>query len=95
MSKLENIAESIRKNKNIQEKAEISPIVQYIDYNSFKSTRIFSDTGEDSAAIKDNDKYIITDNVVKCRSRHKKTAFFKENIGTGRLVFYSIYMLQC
>ena len=56
---LDKIVKSIRENKNIQEKAEISPIVQYIDYNSFKSSRIFSDIGEDSAAIKDEDKYIL------------------------------------
>lgn len=56
---LKKIAESIRKNENIIEKLAISPIVQYIDYNSFKSSRIFSDIGQDSAAIKDNDKYIL------------------------------------
>lgn len=56
---LKKIAESIRKNENIIEKIAISPIVQYIDYNSFKSSRIFSDIGQDSAAIKDNDKYIL------------------------------------
>ena len=56
---LKKIAESIRKNENIIEKIEISPIVQYIDYNSFKSSRIFSDIGQDSATIKDNDKYIL------------------------------------
>ncbi len=56
---LKKIAESIRNNKNIIEKKEINPIVQYIDKNSFKSTNIFSDIGEDSAAIKDNDKYIL------------------------------------
>ena len=56
---LKKIAESIRNNENIIEKIEISPIVQYIDYNSFKSSRIFSDIGQDSAAIKDNEKYIL------------------------------------
>ena len=56
---LKKIAESIRKNENIIEKIAISPIVQYIDYNSFKSSRIFSDIGQDSAAIKDNDKYLL------------------------------------
>lgn len=56
---LESIAENIRKNENIIEKMEISPIVQYIDANSFKSSKIFSDIGEDSAAIKNNDKYIL------------------------------------
>ena len=63
---LKKIAESIRKNENIIEKIEISPIVQYIDYNSFKSSRIFSDIGQDSATIKDNDKYILvtTDRII-------------------------------
>lgn len=56
---LKKIAESIRKNENIIEKIAISPIVQYIDSNSFKSSRIFSDIGQDSAAIKDKDKYIL------------------------------------
>jgi selenophosphate synthetase-related protein len=56
---LEKIAESIRKNDSIIEKIEINPIVQYIAYHSFKSSRIFSDIGEDSAAIKDENKYIL------------------------------------
>ncbi len=56
---LEKIAETIRKNESIIEKIEINPIVQYIAYNSFKSSRIFSDIGEDSAAIKDENKYIL------------------------------------
>lgn len=57
---LRKIAESIKINKNILEKIEISPIVQYIDYNSFKSSRVFSDIGEDSAAVNYNDeKYIL------------------------------------
>ncbi len=57
---LHKIVECIRNNKNIIEKKEINPIVQYIDKNSFKSTRIFSDIGEDSAAVKiENDKYIL------------------------------------
>ena len=56
---LKEIAESIRTNMNIMEKREISPIIQYINDNSFKSTRIFSDLGEDSAAINDNDTYIL------------------------------------
>ncbi len=56
---LENIARSIRSNPNILEKIEISPIVQYIDGNSFKSSRIFSALGEDSAAIYEDDKYIL------------------------------------
>lgn len=56
---LKKIAECIRHNKNIIEKKEINPIVQFIDENSFKTNRIFSDVGEDSAAIKDNENYIL------------------------------------
>jgi len=59
MLELEKIANGIRKNKNILEKAEISPIVQYIEKNSFKNSRIYSDIGEDSAAIKDEEKFIL------------------------------------
>jgi len=56
---LKKIAESIRSNKNIIEKIEINPIIQHIDNNSFKSTNIFSDIGEDSASIKADDKFIL------------------------------------
>ena len=56
---LKKIAESIRNNQYIIEKKEINPIVKYIDKNSFKSSQIFRDIGEDSAAIQDNDKFIL------------------------------------
>ncbi|MHA1884844.1 MAG: hypothetical protein ACW96S_07325, partial [Promethearchaeota archaeon] len=56
---LEKIAKSINANKHILEKKEISPIVQYIEKNTYKSPQIFSDIGEDSAAIINNDKYIL------------------------------------
>jgi len=57
---LQKLAESIRNNKDILEKKELNPIIQYIDANSFKNGfRIFSDIGEDSAAIINNDKYIL------------------------------------
>jgi selenophosphate synthetase-related protein len=56
---LKVIAESIKNNQNILEKKEINPIVQYIDTHSFKSTRVFSDIGEDAAALKNDDKYIL------------------------------------
>lgn len=53
---LDKIAEYIRSNRNIIEKTEINPFVQNINENSYKSPRIFSDIGQDSAAIKnDND----------------------------------------
>ncbi len=51
---LNEIAEYIRSNKNIIEKTEISPFVQSINGNSYKSPRVFSDIGQDSAAIKNN-----------------------------------------
>ncbi|MFX1568513.1 MAG: AIR synthase related protein [Promethearchaeota archaeon] len=56
---LKKIAESIKNNQYIIEKKEINPIIQYIDKNSFKSSKIFSDIGEDSAAINDDNKYIL------------------------------------
>jgi selenophosphate synthetase-related protein len=56
---LEKIANSIRSNEYIIEKKEINPIVQYIDKNSFKSTKIFRDIGEDAAAVDNDDKYIL------------------------------------
>ncbi|MFX0059237.1 MAG: AIR synthase related protein [Candidatus Hodarchaeota archaeon] len=56
---LEKIADSIRNNSNIIEKKDIDPVIQYIDSNSFKSPKIFSDIGEDSASIKNKDKYIL------------------------------------
>ncbi|MFW9895411.1 MAG: AIR synthase related protein [Candidatus Thorarchaeota archaeon] len=73
---LKKIANSIKYNQNIIEKKEISPIVQYIDKNSFKSTKIFTDIGEDAATIKHDDKYILvtTDRI--------KTAYI-ENFAYG------------
>jgi len=56
---LEKIADAIRNNYNIIEKKDIDPIVQYIDKNSFKSNIIFSDIGEDSASIKNKEKFIL------------------------------------
>ena len=53
---LDKITKYIRTNRNIIEKTEINPFVQKINENSYKSPRIFSDIGQDSAAIKnDND----------------------------------------
>jgi len=51
---LDKIADYIRSNKNIIEKSDISPFVQTINGNSYKSSRVFSDIGQDSAAIKNN-----------------------------------------
>ncbi len=56
---LNKIAKSIMNNKNILEKRAIDPIVKYIDENSYKSERIFTDIGEDAASIKDGEKYIL------------------------------------
>jgi len=51
---LKKIADCIKNNANIIEKKSIDPIVQFIKLNSFKSSRIFSDIGEDSAAVENN-----------------------------------------
>ncbi len=56
---LEKIASSIRENKNIIEKREIDPFVQLIQSKSYKSDRVFSDIGEDSASILDNENLIL------------------------------------
>ncbi len=56
---LKKIADSIKNNRNILEKQEINPFIQFIDKNSFKSSKIFSDIGEDSAAIINEDNYIL------------------------------------
>ncbi|MFX1314160.1 MAG: AIR synthase related protein [Promethearchaeota archaeon] len=75
---LKKIANSIKNNPYILEKKEINPIVQYIDKNSFKSIKIFSDIGEDSAAISNEDNYILmtTDRI--------KTSFIENfPIGAG------------
>jgi len=66
VKELRELADSIRNNKNIIQKKEINPIVQYIDSNSYKSERIFSDIGEDSAAIRDGETYtlITTDRII-------------------------------
>lgn len=63
---LKKLAESIRSNENIRQKQKLNPIVQYIDSNCFKSSRIFTDLGEDSAAIRDSDTYILitTDRII-------------------------------
>ncbi|NVM17150.1 MAG: hypothetical protein HWN80_05490 [Candidatus Lokiarchaeota archaeon] len=53
---LEKIADCIRNNQNIIEKEELNPIVDFISTNSFKSSRIFSDVGQDSAAIDNNNE---------------------------------------
>ena len=56
---LEKIADYIRNNKNIIEKEQLNPIVNFVSTHSFKSSRIFSDIGQDSAAIK-NDSEMYT-----------------------------------
>jgi selenophosphate synthetase-related protein len=64
--KLQELADTIRSNPNILQKKEISPIVQFIDKNCWKSDKIFSDIGEDSAAIKNSSSYILctTDRII-------------------------------
>ncbi len=56
---LDKIAGYIRTNLNIIEKTEISPFVQNINDNSYKSPRIFSDIGQDSAAVTNNNDMLI------------------------------------
>jgi len=56
---LKKIANSIKTNQNIIEKKEINPIIQYIDENSFKHTRVHSGIGEDAASLKYNEKLIL------------------------------------
>ncbi len=56
---LKKIAESIKNNQYIIEKKEINPIIQYIDKNSFKSAKIFTDIGEDSASIENMKNLIL------------------------------------
>ncbi len=56
---LKKIAENIKNNRNVVEKRELKPFVELINKNSFKSEKIFSDIGEDSATIKNKDKYIL------------------------------------
>jgi len=70
---LEKIANYIRNNKNIIEKEELNPIVTFVNRHSFKSARIFSDIGQDSAAIKnDSEMYtlVTTDRI--------KTSYIKK-----------------
>ncbi|MHA1148868.1 MAG: AIR synthase-related protein [Promethearchaeota archaeon] len=65
---LKKIATCIRENKNIIEKKEITSVVQYIDSNSYKSKRIFSDIGEDSAAISNKDTFtLVTTDRIKTK----------------------------
>ena len=56
---LKKIAESIQQNPNIIEKKGLTEIVQYIGKNSYKTRRIFSDIGEDSAAVVNDDKLVL------------------------------------
>ena len=56
---LKKIAESIQQNPHVIEKKDLTEIIQYIDKNSYTSKRIFSDIGEDSAAVKDGNKFLL------------------------------------
>ena len=56
---LKKIAESIQQNPHVIEKKDLTEIIQYIDKNSYKSIRIFSDIGEDSAAVKDGEMFLL------------------------------------
>jgi len=56
---LKKIAEGIRQNPHVIEKKDLTEIIQYIEKNSYSSKRIFSDIGEDSAAVKDGDIFLL------------------------------------
>jgi hypothetical protein len=56
---LKKIAKSIQQNLNVLEKKDLTEIVQYINNNSYKTPRIFSDIGEDSAAVVDDEKFVL------------------------------------
>jgi len=56
---LKKIAESIQQNLNVLEKKELTEIIKYINNNSYKTPRIFSDIGEDSAAVEDDEKFVL------------------------------------
>jgi hypothetical protein len=56
---LEKIAKSIRENDNIKEKRQIDPIVRQVNENSYVSSRIFTDLGEDSASIHFGEKLVL------------------------------------
>jgi len=56
---LKKIAENIQQNPHVIEKKDLTEIIQYIDKNSYTSKRIFSDIGEDSAAVKNGDKFLL------------------------------------
>jgi selenophosphate synthetase-related protein len=76
---LEKIANYIRNNKNIIEKKELNPIVDFFNSNSYKSSRIFSDIGQDSAAIK-NDHVNLT---LVTTDRIKTSYIEKYPLGAG------------
>ncbi len=71
---LRQIAREIKKNPNIKEKRELSPIIVYVKQNSFKSQRIHKDMGEDSAAILNNKNNMLT----LLTTDRIKTKFVKE-----------------
>jgi selenophosphate synthetase-related protein len=76
---LKKISKCIKNNSNIIEKRSIDPVVQFINLNSFKSSRIFSDIGEDSAAVKnDNGMYTLV-----TTDRIKTTFIEKFPFGAG------------
>lgn len=56
---LEKIAKSIRENQKITEKREIDSIVKMVKNDSYFSSRVFTDIGEDSASLQFKDKLIL------------------------------------
>ena len=76
---LKKIADYVRNNKNIIEKEGLNPIVGFINRNSFESPRIYSDIGQDSAAIyNNNDIYTLV-----TTDRIKTTYIEKFPFGAG------------
>ena len=56
---LKQLAKTIKNNINITQKRSLNPIINLVRANSFVSQRIFSDYGEDSASIEENEKLIL------------------------------------
>ncbi|MBN1802455.1 MAG: hypothetical protein JW891_13170 [Candidatus Lokiarchaeota archaeon] len=75
---LDKIKNAILESEHILEKSKIKPIVQFINENCHKSSRIYSAFGEDSAAVYENEKYLLltTDRI--------KTSFIEKSpFGAG------------
>jgi len=56
---IDKLAENIRNNIEIIQKQSLNPIVDFVRAKSYKSERIYSDYGEDSASINENEKLLL------------------------------------